>query len=730
MKKIKRRIGRIVLSSVLCTSMLVCGAFAFAGCSAEDIDIYGKSAYEIAVENGFSGTEQDWLNSMKGADGEDGKDGQTPYIGANGNWWIGETDTTVKASGANGANGTNGVDGKSAYELAVAAGFEGDEEAWLESLKGSDGTNGADGANGTNGQDGASIVGAEWVSNDKWGISTQFVFYLSNNTQITTPAKIQIYPSLTYTADTLAEVNQLVNYGVEYDKIDFALTQGNVEVATEEDFINALFVGTQSVVLTNDITIDIAGEIDAEASIDLNGHKLTNTNTQTLSIVDGGMIEIKNGELEFNCIDRIQSCIFVGAESYLRLVDVNYTAKGTAIYPCGTAHVSIQNCNITGGTYGVATNANVPANYNPQIEIINSTIISTGFSETDNDDAAVLINVPAEVRIVNSTIQGNRQGLIVRGGAVLVEDSTIRNTCGYANKTEFTNSNWRDGNNMPMAGIVLGNRNTKAYQYPAMLKLVNTEIVVDDESVPTIYAWGNNPTEEEYEFRGAGLVYNIGEENMIGLNNAVFNLDHNVAVVGFDANALDEAKTISTLYNTIAYNHYSYDSANEENNFHTIAEIKNDLKIEQDFYKVVLDLKNFGEVYSVQVGDSYFFDGQEIKISIGQKNFIKDKAFYVEDGKLYVASIILATETLDIPTISINGVEFQFNNQAFEQLEVTNVAFAGELTGSPVSTVIAGPTENEYYINVNSGTEILFFDFVGKDVKDIKMSIIERREEC
>ena len=26
------------------------------------------------------------------------KDGKTPYIGANGNWWIGETDTGVKAS--------------------------------------------------------------------------------------------------------------------------------------------------------------------------------------------------------------------------------------------------------------------------------------------------------------------------------------------------------------------------------------------------------------------------------------------------------------------------------------------------------------------------------------------------------------------------------------------------------------------------------------------------------
>lgn len=32
----------------------------------------GKSAYEIALENGFEGTEEEWLKSLKGKDGEDG----------------------------------------------------------------------------------------------------------------------------------------------------------------------------------------------------------------------------------------------------------------------------------------------------------------------------------------------------------------------------------------------------------------------------------------------------------------------------------------------------------------------------------------------------------------------------------------------------------------------------------------------------------------------------------
>lgn len=56
--------------------------------------IHGKSAYEIAVMNGYKGTEEEWLESLK-----HGTNGLTPYIGPNGNWWVGTKDTGVDASG-------------------------------------------------------------------------------------------------------------------------------------------------------------------------------------------------------------------------------------------------------------------------------------------------------------------------------------------------------------------------------------------------------------------------------------------------------------------------------------------------------------------------------------------------------------------------------------------------------------------------------------------------------
>jgi hypothetical protein len=96
----------------------------------------GQSAYELAQAEGFEGTVQEWLASLKGADGADGVNG---------------------ADGQNGANGTNGQDGsdgKSAYQLAVDAGFSGTLAEWLTSLNGTDGADGADGSDGVNGRHG------------------------------------------------------------------------------------------------------------------------------------------------------------------------------------------------------------------------------------------------------------------------------------------------------------------------------------------------------------------------------------------------------------------------------------------------------------------------------------------------------------------------------------------------------------------------------------------------
>ena len=52
-----------------------------------------------------------YIKGDKGDKGDAGADGKTPYI-LNGTWWIGETNTGIKAEGEDGTNGTNGTNGK------------------------------------------------------------------------------------------------------------------------------------------------------------------------------------------------------------------------------------------------------------------------------------------------------------------------------------------------------------------------------------------------------------------------------------------------------------------------------------------------------------------------------------------------------------------------------------------------------------------------------------------
>ena len=102
----------------------------------------GKSAYEIAVEYGFVGTETEWLESLKGGDGKDGVNGKDGCDGRNGVDGLPVKDGKNGADGLSGRDGIDGIDGKSAYIIAVEHGFSGTETEWLQSLKGADGKDG------------------------------------------------------------------------------------------------------------------------------------------------------------------------------------------------------------------------------------------------------------------------------------------------------------------------------------------------------------------------------------------------------------------------------------------------------------------------------------------------------------------------------------------------------------------------------------------------------------
>ncbi len=125
----------------------------------------GKSAYEIAMDNGFIGSETDWLKSLRGDKGEPGDNGDigisiekveqttistedmgeniitvTLSDGSSSTFQVknGSKGSTGEAGskGEKGDIGLTGKDGESAYQIAVNNGFAGTEIEWLESLKG------------------------------------------------------------------------------------------------------------------------------------------------------------------------------------------------------------------------------------------------------------------------------------------------------------------------------------------------------------------------------------------------------------------------------------------------------------------------------------------------------------------------------------------------------------------------------------------------------------------
>ena len=71
----------------------------------------GKSSYQVAVDNGFKGTEQEWLASLKGAKGDKGDPGQNGQDGATGPAGPTGPIGPIGPKGATGPKGDPGRDG-------------------------------------------------------------------------------------------------------------------------------------------------------------------------------------------------------------------------------------------------------------------------------------------------------------------------------------------------------------------------------------------------------------------------------------------------------------------------------------------------------------------------------------------------------------------------------------------------------------------------------------------
>ena len=120
-----------IIKSLFLVMVVSLCVFTLTSCKGKE----GKSAYDIAVENGFEGTVEEWLDSLKGEKGDKGDKGDA-----------GET-------GKDGADGKDGVDGTDGKDGADGA----DGEKGDKGDQGDKGDTGWTGANGKPGKDGVGV---------------------------------------------------------------------------------------------------------------------------------------------------------------------------------------------------------------------------------------------------------------------------------------------------------------------------------------------------------------------------------------------------------------------------------------------------------------------------------------------------------------------------------------------------------------------------------------------
>lgn len=236
--------------------------------------------------------------------------------------------------------------------------------------------------------------------------------------------------------------------------------------------------------------------------IDLNGKKLEYTGVSSVTVSDGSTLTIKNGTLVANGVGTSKmkgTCAFLIIQKgcSVELDTVVLKTNGSALYPQGdTARVTVNGSKIYCGVYAVSTNAATVDNYNVVIELKDSTFTTdTGYENGDGDSCPVLINVPGKLTMDNCTVNGTRQGVLVRSGNATITNCTInlKSTQGldgitgsplFEDNGKYENKNWSSGDEVPMGALVVGNR-SNAYQYPATCALTDTKVN------GRVYTYGN-----------------------------------------------------------------------------------------------------------------------------------------------------------------------------------------------------------------------------------------------
>ncbi len=322
-----------------------------------------------------------------------------------------------------------------------------------------------------------------------------------------------------------------------------------------------------------------------ELSLDLNGNTIEfvaqdpTTTVSPIKVASDTTLTYKNGKIEANQMRDGGLSLFAlrgdCTNNNIVLDNMEVETNGTAIYTQSVgSDIVIRDSVIHAGDYGVGTNASKGSAETDQISITieNSTISTLHEGDlTANENlytnTGLFINVSAEVVVRDSTIEGDRQAVVVRGGEVTLENTTLNYTGNdyYSTLPHCYDGEWFTGNGVPVAAVTLGNNEANAYSTTTKLTMSgvtvneltsindsNSEIslltdetpVTDPEKPYLLYANGeseeNNVTiisdsssyEQFKDSEGRVYINSLGDKVLLTIDDSLNTLKNNVFVDG------------------------------------------------------------------------------------------------------------------------------------------------------------------------------------------------------
>jgi hypothetical protein len=242
-----------------------------------------------------------------------------------------------------------------------------------------------------------------------------------------------------------------------------------------------------TIVLLTNVQETLPVQTVATLTIDLGGKTLTLDNTSSITLSDGKSLTIQNGKIVMDhriSNDGTYALFNINTNCSIKLDSVEVDSKATVLYPQGdAAKVEVVDSTIKCGVYAVGTNAATVDNYNVVISLENSTFSSGGSNygwRGDMDSCVILINVAGTLNMENCKVTGTRQGVVVRAGTATIKDCEIKTTGQYGSYNDYYTGDWKSGDEVPAAGLVVGSHNG-SYLANASVTMENTTVSADND---------------------------------------------------------------------------------------------------------------------------------------------------------------------------------------------------------------------------------------------------------